>query len=447
MTDIMKAGPVNPVSPNPVRNADFAATAARVVGRNWSMIEDGFVAEFRKAQANLQYNIANGNGTTFAYTGAGTSPLPIFMAYFAGIPLNDARNQDPAQYKSSNFKSSSWYNRLALYHPDPATMAGNGSSGLQNPSFAANAAAAGLPVNFFMVNPAQVQGASNLMYNGGTTRYDGLQIEFRRRFSGGFTAQASYVLGKGLTWVRPTMRNDFVQIKDVNTVEHALKFNWVYELPFGQGKRWARGVSRYMNYLVGGWEFDGAARIQSGDVLNFGNVRLVNMTDQDLQDMFNLYFETDADGKQRIYMLPQDVINNSIIAMTNWSATDPSGFTGGKVPTGRYIAFASGPDCVQAYAGQCAPLTHFVRGPMVTKVDMSFVKRFNLGGSRRIEARMDLYNVFDRVNFTPVTGLAAASGAAGSALSGWEVTTAMRDANASQDPGGRITSFALRFSW
>ena len=420
---------------------------ARVVGRNWSVIENGFIAEFQKAQANLQYNIAHGKGNTFAYTGTGTSPLPIFMAYFAGVPLNDARNQDSSQYKSSNFKSSSWYNRLALYHPDPAAIAGNGSSGLQNPSFAANAAAAGLPANFFMVDPAQVQGASNLMYNGGTTRYDSLQIDLRRRFSGGFTAQASYVLGEGLTWVRPTMRNDFVQIKDANTVEHAVKFNWVYELPFGQGKRWASGVSRYMNYLVGGWEFDGAARIQSGDVLNFGNVRLVGMSDRDLQDMFKLYFQTDADGKQRIYMLPQDVINNSIIAMTKWSATDPSGFTGGVAPTGRYIAFPSSPDCVQAYAGQCAPLTHFVHGPMVTKVDMSFVKRFNLGGSRRIEARMDLYNVFNNVNFTPITGLAAASGAAGSALSGWEVTTAMRDPNASQDPGGRITSFALRFSW
>jgi hypothetical protein len=419
----------------------------RVVGRNWNMIENGFIAEFQKAQANLRYNIASGKGATFAYTGSGTSPLPIFMAYFAGIPLNDARNQDPAKYTSANFSSSNWYNRLAIYNPDPATMAGTNSSGLQNPSFATNAAAAGLPANFFMVNPSQVQGNANLMYNGGNTRYDSLQFDFRRRLTNGFTAQASYVFASGLTWARPTLRNDFVQYKDVNTVDHALKFNWVYELPFGQGKKWASGVSRYMNYLVGGWEFDGAARIQSGQVLNFGNVRLVNMTDKDLQDMFKLYFQTDASGKERIYMLPQDVIENSIIAMTKWSATDPSGFTGGVAPTGRYIASASSPDCVQAYAGQCAALTHFVRGPMVTKVDVSFVKRFNVGGSRRIEARMDLYNLFNNINFIPITGLAAASGAAGSALSGWEVTTAMRDANASQDPGGRITSFGLRFSW
>jgi hypothetical protein len=63
-----------------------------------------------------------------------------------------------------------------------------------------------------------------------------------------------------------------------------------------------------------------------------------------------------------------------------------------------------------------------------------------MGGSRFIEARMDLYNVFDNINFNPV-------GVGSSSLSSWEVTSAARDLNASQDAGGRITSFGLRFSW
>src|SRR5205085_10101571 len=45
--------------------------------------ENGFLDEFRKAQANLQANIAAGRGNTFAYTGtAGTSPLPMFLAAY-----------------------------------------------------------------------------------------------------------------------------------------------------------------------------------------------------------------------------------------------------------------------------------------------------------------------------------------------------------------------------
>ncbi|PYR33840.1 MAG: hypothetical protein DMF93_24410, partial [Acidobacteria bacterium] len=49
---------------------------------------NGFANEFRRAQANLQANIAAGRGATFAYTGApGTSPLPIFLAYAEPEPV------------------------------------------------------------------------------------------------------------------------------------------------------------------------------------------------------------------------------------------------------------------------------------------------------------------------------------------------------------------------
>ena len=81
-------------------------------------LENGFYDEFRKAQANLRANIVAGRGNTFAYTGApGTAPLPIFMAYLAGIPLADARNQNPANYTAAQFTNSNWYNQLSMYSP------------------------------------------------------------------------------------------------------------------------------------------------------------------------------------------------------------------------------------------------------------------------------------------------------------------------------------------
>ena len=33
------------------------------------------------------------------------------------------------------------------------------------------------------------------------------------------------------------------------------------------------------------------------------------------------------------------------------------------------------------------------------------------------------------------------------AVTGWQVTSAATDVNASQDPGGRITQFGLRFTF
>ena len=51
-----------------------------------NILDNGFLNEFKLAQANLYANIAAGRGQTFAYIGpgTGTSPLPIYLAYFSG---------------------------------------------------------------------------------------------------------------------------------------------------------------------------------------------------------------------------------------------------------------------------------------------------------------------------------------------------------------------------
>jgi hypothetical protein len=94
-----------------------------------------------------------------------------------------------------------------------------------------------------------------------------------------------------------------------------------------------------------------------------------------------------------------------------------------------------------------------VDGPWFFRADMSFVKQFNTGKGTRIEARMDIFNVFDNVNFVATSrganpGTAAGTtNAPGSTLSAWEVNAAATDLSAAQDPGGRITQFSLRFTW
>jgi hypothetical protein len=404
------------------------------------IIENGFLAEFRLAQRNLQANVAAGRGNTFAYTGApGTSPLPIFLAHFAGVPLADPRNQDPANYTASQFRTASFYDSLSLYRPVMSNITSAGSVGLQYVGLLANRQKAGLPANFWIANLDVQTGGAYITYNGGTTGYDGLQVEVNQRMTHGLSTMASYQFGRTYTWNRPTLRNDFGTQLATNGVDHAIKVGWIYELPLGHGRKWGGGVPGWLNQVIGGWEWDGAGMIQSGAILNFGNYRLVGMTDEDLQDIFKIYKRKDGNGVERIYMLPEDVITQSMIALYGTSSTSPTGWAG-PAPTGRYIAWPDSPDCVQAYPGQCAPLNHFVRGPWSSSLDIAFVKRFAVGRRMRVEARMDLYNVFDAINFFPVTGLA-------STVSGWEVTQAATDVNGSQWAGGRMTQFGLRFSW
>jgi Carboxypeptidase regulatory-like domain len=421
---------------------------------NWSMLagENGFYDEFRRAQANLHANVQAGNGTTFAYTGApGTSPLPIFMAFFAGIPLNDARNQNPANYTSTNFRSSSWYNQLNYYNPNFTGIAGLGTSGLQNTSFEVNAAAAGLPRNFFRANPDIGSGGSSILYTqAGNRRFNAVQLEVRRRLRGGLLLGGSYqrefnVLNNN--W--RTLRENAYYRESTNAPVHAIKANWVYQLPFGRDRKYGSGASRMRDLLIGGWEWDGVLRTQSGDRFNFGAFRLVGVSEEEFKDLFKFYKVKDAAGLDRLYMFPQDFIEQSIVALTRLDPATTTGYTNNVLPTGRYLASASGTDCVQ-YANilcQGTRDTRIVEGPWYFRNDMSFVKRFNTGKRTRIEARMDIFNVFNTVNFVATTRGANPGGTPANMLSAWEVNAAATDLNAAQDPGGRITQYSLRFTW
>jgi hypothetical protein len=49
-------------------------------------------------------------------------------------------------------------------------------------------------------------------------------------------------------------------------------FSSTYELPFGKGKQFGSGAGPLMNRLIGGWQMAGILNMQSGGVVEFGNV-------------------------------------------------------------------------------------------------------------------------------------------------------------------------------
>jgi hypothetical protein len=179
-----------------------------------NILENGFFDEFKLAQKNLQAHIAAGCGTTgqpscsFAYRGpgTGTSPLPIYLAYFTG--RNAAQAGSAASYTGSNWTSSNFINPLAQFNPNPYTPALlNSSTGLEGDATRrANALAAGLPRNFFRANPDVA--TANVTGYGGYTKYNAMQVEFRRRLSEGLQVDANYALGRGYGSSRYSFRVD-----------------------------------------------------------------------------------------------------------------------------------------------------------------------------------------------------------------------------------------------
>src|SRR5204863_4259562 len=134
-----------------------------------------------------------------------------------------------------------------------------------------------------------------------------------------------------------------------------------------------------VNRLIGGWQMGVASIIRSGELVDLGNVRLVGMTASEVEKLFQLRFDN-AGG--HVYMLPQDVIDNTIAAF-NTSPTSPTGY-GGAPPTGRYLAPANGPDCIEvdsaARYGDCAARSLVVTGPMFRQTDLRFTKRTKVAG-------------------------------------------------------------------
>ena len=389
--------------------------------RNWNeinILENGFLNEFRQAQANLQANVTAGRGNTFAYfgPGTGTAPLPIFLAHFNAQPTANAGNA--ALYTGTNWSTQAFLNFLAARNPRPyAFFTSDGSSvpsnivgqnggftttGLVgNAQFRTNAATAGLPANFFVANPNKLGGAYTTV-NSHKTRYHSLQAELRRRLSEGLQFQTSYVYGKAMQTAFLSHRAPLGWFRDAGNpgdLTHQFKGNVVWDLPFGQGRRFMGGAGPFMDRVVGGWQVGFNTRIQSGRLVDLGNVRLVGWTRDQVQDAYKLRF--DHENKQ-IYMWPADVIENTRRAFAV-SPTTASGYSG-LAPEGRYFAPANGPDCIEVVVGEgaCGGARELIlHGPMFWESDLRLAKRTTIKGRVNFEFAAEALNVFNRANFVP----------------------------------------------
>jgi hypothetical protein len=312
----------------------------------------------------------------------------------------------------------------------------------------ANAAAIGIPANFFVVNPHadQVQVTDSGAFSG----YNAMQIEFRRRQSHGlaFNANYQYALENGSTFL------GFHYGRGTNptaNVRHAIKMQWDWKVPVGRGEHFGTNMNSFLNGIVGGWQFNGASRIQARmrnltDNLAGTGVRLVGMTQKELQKIYKYDLRINPDnGLLTPYMLPADVILNTRRAFSI-SPTSPTGYSDLGVPEGRYLAPVNSESCINLKAGDCGPRTLLVRAPFFKRLDLGLTKRVPLHNSVNFELRIDVLNVFDNANFDPVVQQPTATSNPGGPTI-FQVTTAYRDPDNTFDPGGRIGQIGFRINW
>ncbi len=409
-----------------------------------NIFENGFLKEFQVAQNNLR--IARGGDITKNTT----------VNNWGNTGLAGQVSTPLLQTAIGNTTDSSLAAQLLLGQAGGAANAIATNSGRMANLTAATSTACGgkpCPANLFMVNPTVAGGAANVETNDGTSFYDALQIEMRRRMSHGISLQSSYVWSKSLangptnsntSVAQPTtLRNLGIdKVPSGFDMRHAFKVNYIYEMPFGHGKALLGNVHGIAAKLFEGWQTAGVIRVQSGSpfflnglatfnqVTSNSGVVLHNMTSSDLQKMVNIRKTTGSDGKGIVYFLPQSLINNSLAAFNT------GGFTPAQLdPNAPYI----GP----AAAGQLG-----WRGYLYQNwnrfFDASIVKRTTIHEKINVEARATALNVFNLTNFG--TGASGTNyNNIGSAFG--QVSGAYRDISGTVEPGGRILEFMLRVNF
>jgi hypothetical protein len=137
------------------------------------------------------------------------------------------------------------------------------------------------------LTPFPVWGQIQSELNGGVGKYQSLTAGAIKKFSRGLQFQGSYVWAKNLTnaqgynpiafaseagGVVSDAYNLGVDYGNVSfTHRHRFLATFLYDLPFGKGGKFLKGVNGFLNRVVGGWEVAGVVLVQTGAFLTIIN--------------------------------------------------------------------------------------------------------------------------------------------------------------------------------
>jgi hypothetical protein len=110
--------------------------------------------------------------------------------------------------------------------------------------------------------------SQNLRYFGSdaSNNYHSIQSRFDKRFAGGFNVMSHYTFSKNIDYDGTYYPRDAKLARGVssNNRAHVFFFASVYEVPVGKGRKFLSNAPKMLDYLVGGWQANGAWSWMSG---------------------------------------------------------------------------------------------------------------------------------------------------------------------------------------
>ncbi len=345
-------------------------------------------------------NPAQGNGLGVTFINPNATKLGYMQNYNLGIqyqlPQNFVLEVSYIGNKGTNLISGG----LDALNQVPASFLSLGDALIQ--PLASNPSLARLPYVGFTGTVGQAlrrfpqyQGVNQFLSNFGYSNYNSLQITATRHFSKGLSILAAYTFSKAISDVVNQVDGGITaqdvynrklerSVTEFNFPQY-FKLTWIYELPFGKGRRFSMG--KVGNTVLGGWNLTGVHNYRSGSPLaiTMGGFR----TDGIFQGTLRPDYLTGAApvlGKSGTL----DVVNtaNSIQYL------NPAAFR----------AVPLTPNGLPTRLGTAPRFLPNVRGPHFLSEDFGIEKRFAFGEKRAVEFRSDFFNAFNRAGLgNPVT--------------------------------------------
>jgi len=213
----------------------------------------------------------------------------------------------------------------------------------------------------------------------GHSSYHAGVAKLSKRFSSGFVLETSYVFSKIFsdadTYGGSGPLDHFNRRleKAVSTLDqtHNAKINYIYDLPFGKGKRWlTEGVG---SAILGGWRFSGVHLYASGTPLQFCSSASLPIFNSRCSLTVNSYEGWIADNDN-----------------PDWRGSS------------RYfIPSSSFPTQPNDRLGNATRTNPKARTPSLFNENFSLSKTISFSESRRLDLRAESFNVFNRVRFNP----------------------------------------------
>ena len=109
-----------------------------------------------------------------------------------------------------------------------------------------------------------------------SSAYNSLRVNLVKRFSRGLQLDANYTWGRAMTnsssLAEATVQNPYNLRAEWERasidLRHIFQIAYLYEFPFGRGKKWGAGWNPFVNAVLGGWSAEGITRAQTGAPLN-----------------------------------------------------------------------------------------------------------------------------------------------------------------------------------